>query len=397
MSSPWTAPGQSDPAAGSAPGPTAPGTEPAAWDAPGAGGSAGPAPTGTAPGAPGPSGGPRRELVRTDHLFPLRPLNLGEILGAALRIYRVNPRAVLGVAAIVYAIATLLSTLASGMSLVPMIGEMQVMLDDPTGDYVGDPLMGGVSTIISSVVSGLLTLVAAALVTVALTRVTMDAAVGRPFAAAQMWQTMRRKGLAAVGMSLLISLVSLLVLVLAVGVAMVPLLLDASFSIWWVVLALGTVGLGLLGMLYIWMRTVLAIPALVIEDLGMFGALRRSLQLSAGKRQWRILGIALLVFVLATIASQVISSVFGTIAFVLYMAILLLSGFEAFVLGIAVMTLLSMLGAYVGGLLVAPFISAAYVALYADIRMRHEAWDVQLQRESRQTWHGTSDPDGVAR
>ncbi|WP_246954705.1 hypothetical protein [Brachybacterium sp. Marseille-Q7125] len=179
MSSPWTAPGQSDPAAGSAPGPTAPGTEPAAWDAPGAGGSAGPAPTGTAPGAPGPSGGPRRELVRTDHLFPLRPLNLGEILGAALRIYRVNPRAVLGVAAIVYAIATLLSTLASGMSLVPMIGEIQVMLDDPTGDYVGDPLMGGVSTIISSVVSGLLTLVAAALVTVALTRVTMDAAVGR--------------------------------------------------------------------------------------------------------------------------------------------------------------------------------------------------------------------------
>src|SRR5690625_7192157 len=83
MSTGWTAPGWTGQPAGHEPGP--------------ANGSGGPAPQ--------PTTGPQRELVQQVPLFPLRPLNVGEVLGAAVRIYRVRPKPVLGLAAAVYGIA----------------------------------------------------------------------------------------------------------------------------------------------------------------------------------------------------------------------------------------------------------------------------------------------------
>ena len=373
MSTQWTAPGTSGTGEPS-PSP-APGGDPFSAE-----------PGGEAPTAPG---GPRRELVQSMPLFPLRPLGLGEILGASVRIYRLRARSVLGVAAIVYGVAFVIMTFATGASMVPMLGDMQATLEDPeavptwTGS-VGDVVL----TVVSSLVTGVISMIAAALVTVALTRVALGEAVGTPVSTAEMWATMRRKGLPAMVVSLLIGVLSSVVFLVVLGIGMLPLILLGEPTVLTVVFLLLGLVLAVLGVLWVFARTLLAIPALVLEDIGFLGAIRRSLEMTRGRRLWRVLGIGLLLYLLYMVAVQVIAGVFGTVAVIFYIGILLISGFEALLLGMIVLTVLTMLGSYVATFLLAPFLSAGFVAVYADGRMRHEAWDVELIRRARESWDG---------
>ena len=373
MSTQWTAPGAPDPAPG-APGPV-----------PGAYGAPGPAPSsGTA--------GPQRELTQSMPLFPLRPLGVGEVLGAAVRIYRLRARSVLGVAAAVYGVAFVIMTLSTGASMVPMLGDMQSMFDDPDAPSTAfTSVQEIVLFILSTAVTGVITMVATALVTVALTRVALGEATGEHVPTAQMWATMRRRGLPAIGLSLLVGVLSMVVFFVLMGLGAAPLLVLQEASWLTIVPLLLGLLLGLLGMVWVWARTVLAVPALVLEATGVVGALRRSFALTRGRRLWRVLGIGALLYLLYTFAVQVIAGVFSTIAMIAYFAILLASSFEAVVLGMIVLTVLMMVGSYVATFLLAPFLSAGFVALYADGRMRHEAWDVELTRRAREAW----DADGV--
>lgn len=373
MSTQWTAPGSSGPG------------EPSPSHAPD-GGPFTPEPVGEAPASPG---GPQRELAQSMPLFPLRPLGLGEILGASVRIYRLRARSVLGVAAAVYGVAFVIMTVATGASMVPMIGDMQATFEDPEAVPTW---MGGVGDIVlmvvSSLITGIISLIAAALVTVALTRVALGEAVGTHVSTAEMWATMRRKGLPAMVVSLLIGVLSSIVFVVVFGIGMLPLLLlEDATAVGVVILVLGLIA-AVLGVLWIFARSLLAVPALVLEDIGVLGALRRSFAMTRGRRLWRVLGVGLLLYLLYMVAAQVIAGVFGTIAFIAYVGILLLSGFEAIFLGMVVLTVLSMLGSYVATFLLAPFLSAGFVAVYADNRMRHEAWDVELIRRARESWDG---------
>lgn len=376
MSTPWTAPGST----------TGEGTSPAPDPA---GAPLDPPPAGPGPEAPRPPSAPRRELTQAMPLFPLRPLGLGEVLGASVRIYRMRARSVLGVAAAVHGVAFVLLTVLTGASMVPMIGDLQAVVEDPesssgSADFSG--LGDAVLILLSSGASMIVTLVASSLVTVALTRVAMGEAVGRHVSTAQMWRTMRRRGLPAVVTALLIGVLSTVVFVVLTGLGTVPLLLVQEAS-WLTILPLVLgAALGVLGVVWVWARTVLAIPALVIEEIGVFTALRRALVLTRGRRLWRVLGTSALLYLIYYFAAQIIAGVFGTIAFLAYLAILLASSMQALVLGMMVLTVLTMMGSYAATVLLAPFLSAGIVAIYADSRIRHEAWDVELLRESRESW-----------
>ncbi len=350
-----------------------------------------PAPPGGADGQR--PAGPRRELSQSVPLFPLRPLGLGEVLGAAVRIYRLRARSVLGVAAVVYGIAFVVLTVFSGASMVPMFGDMQAMMADPEAAEAASDFTSArdaVLLILSTAATMIITMLASSLVTVALTRVALGEATGRRVSTAQMWATMRRRGPAAVAVGLLIGLLSLLAF-LALGAAgLLPLLLTREASWLTIVpLVLGLV-LGMLAVFWIWARTVLAVPALVLEGAGVLGAIRRSLVLTRGRRLWRVLGTAVLLYLVYTIAVQVIAGVFGILGFIVYLAILLATSFEGLVLGMILLTIISMAGSYAATFLLAPFLSAGFVAVYADSRMRHEAWDVELLRQAREAWDGES-------
>lgn len=273
--------------------------------------------------------------------------------------------------------------------MVPMLGDMQATLEDPEAVPAGmSSVRDIVLIVVSSVITGIISLVSAALVTVALTRVALGEAVGTPVSSAEMWATMRRKGLPAMVVSLLIGVLCSVVFVVVLGLAMLPLILLGEPTVLTVVLLLLGLVLAVLGVLWVFARTLLAIPALVLEDTGILGALRRSLEMTRGRRLWRVLGIGLLLSLLYMVAVQVIAGVVSTVAVIAYVAILLISGFEALLLGMIVLTVLTMLGSYVATVLLAPFLSAGFVAIYADGRMRHEAWDVELIRRARESWDG---------
>lgn len=379
MSTGWTAPGSTEGTAGHQPGP--------------AGGTGGPAPHGNGAPAPqpvgGPASGPQRELVQQVPLFPLRPLNVGEVLGAAVRIYRVRPKPVLGLAAAVYGVAFVLITLATGAGMIPFIGQMQAALEDPTGEAAEDlGTMGGASaeilaTIGSSMVTMVITLVASALVTVVLTRIALGEATGNSVPGDRLWSLLRRQALPAVWLSLLMGLLGYIAFLLPLTVGALPLLIIQEAG-WLTIIAL-LLGLlaGTLAAVWVFARTALSLPALAIEGTGVLGSLRRSFQMTAGRKLWRVLGLMVLLVLIFYFAQQIVAGVFVFIAVILYIAILLASSLEAFVLAMGVMTVIMMIGTYVATFLLAPFLCAGYAAVYADNRMRHEAWDVELNRQAR--------------
>lgn len=359
------------------------------WTAPGSTGSthsaeappAATAPTrATAPAAPGPL---QRELVARRPLFPLRPLSLGEILSAAMNIYRVQPRLTLGLAAIVHGVSFAIITLLTSASLIPFLGGVQNSLESadpqPVSIGVGDLL----STAGSMLVTNLLTLIASSIVALALSRITMTAAVEAPVRREDALAAVRRHWLRGTCATLLISLASLAVFLGCVLLGALPLLI-AQRPTWWTIIPvlLGLV-IGLLLTVWVWSRLLFPLPAMVVEGMGPIAALRRSWRLTAGRRQWRVLGIAVLVVILYTLAVQVIAGIFSTIGTIAYVAVLLLSSFTLAWLGVMILTVLTMLGSYIATVLLAPFLAASTVALYADLRMRHEAWDVQLQQATR--------------
>lgn len=375
MSTGWTAPGATSPEPRSGAE-----HEPGAAQVPGAPGRG-------APGTP-PSSGPARELDATLPLFPLRPLSLGEILGAAVRIYRLRARPTLALSASVFGVAFVLITVSTGVGMLPLIGQIQTAMEDPTAESSSFTSVGDLASVVgSTLITSLITLVAAAVVTVPLTRIAIDAATGGREEDQRVWATTRRFGISAVAVSLIASLLVLAVFALPVVLGALPMVLMLEPSPLTVVPLVTGLVVGVLAAVWVWSRLLMAIPALAVEGPGVLGALRRSFALTSGRRVWRVLGIGVLVYVLYYLASQVVAGVFGTVGTVLYLAILLASSFESVTLGVMVLTVISMIGAYVATFLLTPFYAAAIAALYADVRMRHEAWDIELVRTVREQRH----------
>lgn len=389
MSSGWTAPGAPDPV----PSPPAGAPGVGASDPAGPQGHGGPADP--VDPSPAPGGGPSRELQVRLPLFPLRPLGLGEILGAAVRIYRLQPRPTLALAAAVHGVSIAITAVVTGASMIPMVGELQAMMEDPSAEAAGMSAASDVlSTLAASLITLVLTLAATAIVTGPLTRIAIDEAVGDGTTAANVWAAARRLALPSVAISLLTNLAATVALLIPAALGALPMLLG-GLSTLGVLALLAGIALGVLAALYLWIRLLFAIPVLAVERTGILGSMRRSLTLTAGRRLWRVLGIALLLTLAAGVASQVVSGVFGTVGFVIYFGILLASSMQAMVAALLIMTVITMIGAYIATVIISPFMAAGTAALYADARIRHEAWDVELGRRARENQGGASVPDAA--
>lgn len=339
------------------------------------------APPGQVPGG----AAPQRELVQRAPLFPLRPLGLGEILGAAVGIYRRRPRIVFGLTSLVMGVVFILTTLATGAGMLPMISELQVVMDNP--DAPVPDTFGSVSdvlaTIGSSLVTGLIMTVGLQIISVVLTRLTLVEATGAPATDAELRAAMRRYGVRAVLVSLLIGALVLLAFALPGVLGFLPLILGGTGAVTVVLGVLGIV-VGALAALYVWIRACLATPALVIEDLGILAAIGRSFTLTAGRRLWRVLGIVLLLVLLYTVVQQTLAGMFGMVASVVYIVVLIATNFTQIALSIVIMVVISMLGVYVATVVTTPFLAAGITTLYTDVRMRHESFDVQLRRAEQE-------------
>jgi len=262
-------------------------------------------------------------------MTPLRPLSVGELLDSAIRTYRERFRTLVAAVAVPMIPVVVLQTLI-GWSVEP---DDANPLSAPTSSAdvtVGDALL----QLAGSMVNLAVVLVGTALATAACFRALSASYVGGEvtwresltFAGSRMWSV--------IGLTLLTVLGTLGGLVLCI----VP---GVIFFTWWSV----------------------STPTMLMEGLGAVDSMSRSARL-ARRRFWPVLGAVLLSTLLAVIFQVVIAApLFG----------LLLTDVDGIVLHL-VEAVLSL----VGLVLVTPFTAAFTLALYVDLRVRFEGFDLFL-------------------
>ncbi len=355
---------QSYPPPGAAP---PPGT-PSPW------GSQAPPPPGySPPGAmpPPPGGGwaPAPGMLGAAHkpgAMPLRPLALGDIYDAAFRIIRFNPRATIGSAVLVASIAMLIPVVVTAA----LTWSAGLTLDDGQGDL---DLTNFLAAYGSVGIGALLQTVGLILVTGMIAHVAAAAAIGRRLSLGEAWAATAGKRWRLIGLAALLSLG----LLIGIGIYVVAWFAIASTAGTSVIVAWGIISVpAFIALLWFyWIRLVyLPVPALMLEDVGVLGAIGRGYRLTRGQF-WRTFGIALLTVVLTQVAGGVLSLPFtiggqiGTLAVDADLALLVLIVSQA-------------LGTVVSTAFTTPFASAVASLQYLDQRMRKEAYDVELMTQA---------------
>lgn len=295
----------------------------------------------------------------------LRPLGLGDMYDGAFRIIRFNPRATVGSAVLVASVTMAIPVLITSL----LTFSVGATLDD-TGSASEGELIGAVGSFGSLALGLVLLQVGLIFVTGMVAHVTHAAAVGRRLSLGEAWAATRGKRWRLLGLTAVVNAMWL------GGVAL--------YVLAWVVLALGTdeplvlvvwglvsVPLFLAGMAWFWVRVYyLPAPALMLEDVGVLGAICRGFRLTR-HQFWRTFGIALLTVLIASIAGNMLAFPVSLAGQVVAMTL----GPENAALGLVASQALS---SVVSSAFVAPFTSAVASLQYLDQRMRKEAYDVEL-------------------
>ena len=343
----------------------------AAGPTPGWGGVPGQPPgyqPGPPPGYPAPYPVQQPLAAHKPGAIPLRPLVLGDIFDGAFKIIRYNPRATVGAAVLVSAVAMVIPVVTGLVT-----GSTGGLSLDPNGDSItSGQVTGLVAAFGSLVVGSQLQSIGLLFVSGMIAHVTSAAAVGRKLTMSEAWAATRGKRWRLFGMALLLGLVVVVAGALVVGILLVGIFaFDAPLGD---TVLVGVV-LGLLlavGYAWFWVRVrALAVPTLMLEPVGILGALRRAVRLTR-QQFWRLFGILLLMAVVVGFAGGILRLPFS-IAGEVFLVGDTGSGF-----GLTAYLLLTAVGSVVSAAVLQPFQAAVSALLYVDQRIRKEAYDVEL-------------------
>lgn len=302
--------------------------------------------------------------------IPLRPLGLGDIYDAAFKIIRFNPRATVGSAVLVTAVA-----MAIPVALTAFLTFVLDLSLDPAGtDYTGTELAGLVGSFGSLLLGLVLQSLGLVLVTGMMAHVVHAASVGRRLSLGEAWAATYGRRWRLIGLTLTLGSLTTLLLVLY-ALAWIPVV--STQEVWAIVVwGLVTVPLFLAGLVWFWVRVYyLPVPALMLERIGVFAAIGRGYSLTR-TAFWRTLGIALLTVVLAQIAGSMLSFPVSLLGQVGAAA----GATTRYALLIVMVT--QALTSVIAAAFVAPFTTAVATLQYVDQRMRKEAYDVALMSEA---------------
>ncbi|HEY9391599.1 MAG TPA: hypothetical protein VIR27_17755 [Mycobacteriales bacterium] len=289
-----------------------------------------PPPDQAAPAEPDGRGG----TVVTPGSVPLRPLELGDILDGTFATIRRNPRATLGLSALLVTGQELL-TLAAQVAT----GELPTVTLGGVDDDLVTPGLGTLAGYVISAVVG-------AVLTGMIVVVVGEDVLGRRTTAGQVWRRIRPR----------------------IGALLVGAVLAGALP--YLGLAL-LVGPGVL----LWGFWALATPALILEDLGPFRAVRRSWRL-VRRSFWRVWAIRALSVLLGNVMALLVAVPFALVASL----VMALTGAPPGYL-VAIVAL----GSIVAGTLVEPFYAGVLALLYVDRRMRVEGFDIVVSLGNRDT------------
>jgi hypothetical protein len=339
---------------------------PTTWGAPpgyGPGYRPGPPPPQWAPGMLG--------AAHKPGAMPLRPLGLGDIYDAAFRIIRFNPKATVGSAVLVAAVAMAIPVLATAV----LSAVADLSLDAGAGSDGTAEALGAGAVLGALGLGAVLQYVGMIFVTGMIAQVTAAAAIGRRLSLGEAWAATRGSRWRLIGLTLLVGLIWA---VLFGGYAAASVLLLVLVDSWVPALLWFVITGPLLVVLacWLWVRlTYLPVPALIIERIGVFAAIGRGYRLT--RRQfWRTFGIGLLTVVITSVAAQVLAMPFSIASQVV--------GFAMSDSGAAVLVIIvvNALGGVLSTAFVAPFTAAVASLQYLDQRMRKEAYDVELMTQA---------------
>ncbi|GLX04361.1 glycerophosphoryl diester phosphodiesterase membrane domain-containing protein [Microbispora sp. NBRC 16548] len=313
-------------------------------------------------------------------IIPLRPLTLGDILDGTIKLIRSNPKATLGLSAIVAAVTGIPAAIGQAISF-SSLGDL--LADPYAADTANVPVAGVAAQYIGAIISYVMTFVGTTILTGVLTRVLGRAVFGGRITVGEAWRLARSRVPALFGLVLLQALILLLPL-LALLAVLVSLAAANAFD------GTGSTGAGVAVLvvllffvayipylLFFYTRLSLSAPAIVLEGRGVTDAMTRSWRLVKGD-SWRVLGILLLTAILAAIISGVLAIPFTFGGSLLGM----LSGGTA--AGTTIAALLLAVGQVLASMIAYPFQAGVAGLLYADRRMRAEAFDLVLQTAAAQ-------------
>lgn len=366
--------------AGSYPGATPgyPGGYPGAAGYPGAGSY----PSGGAyPGAGyGQSNGAANFYVYKPGIIPLRPLSIGDIYQGAFAAIKTNARTMFGFTAALLGVVLVIS-IATNYAIINLVLPNYL---SPSSPYaaVFTSLSGSFSQLGGSLLQVLATVLLSGLIVVAVSR----SVLGRVASSKEVWERTKSKFLPLIGLNIITSIISGLMMIIGIVVFFV-LLASAASTAKTDREFLQDLGVSLVGLLilmvisalvssYLSIKFSVASPAMVLENLGVFAAIGRSWSLTRGNF-WRLFGIN----ILTAIITSMVAGIFGGIAGALGAIFVVVGSLspEDVIASLNTTYILTMVTSTIAQLLILPFTSSVNALLYIDLRMRKEGLDVELR------------------
>ena len=303
-------------------------------------------------------------------IIPLRPLGMSDIFNASVAYIRANPKATLGLTTVVIVVAQVVALLlqigplaTSGLLSPNAVGGLGQ--SDPT--EISDSSIVGL--LLSSAAGTITTVLAGIVLSGLLTVVVGRAIFGARIGIGDAWRRARGRLLPLLGITALEAIGATILIAVVVGVV-VAVTQTAGGAAAFVVG--GLLGLALVaGLAYLYTMLSFAPTLIVLERLGVMAAITRSFSLVKNDF-WRVFGIRLLAVVITSVISGAV-----TVPFSLVGQVMLVVGESTTMMVIAVV--LISVGGAIGQIITAPFSAGVVVLLYADRRIRAEAFDLVLR------------------
>ena len=280
----------------------------------------------------------------------LHPLNLGELLDQAIRLYRRNFITFIGIIAVVYVPLMILQT-ASTTLMSSSLGEL-TRSSSPEAIFTNYAYWGGM---LSTVVIAFLQIIfVQGIATGALTRAVADNYLGKTTSIMDAYRGIGKAWLPLLGALLFVGLVAI------------------GLLLWWIIVpCVGWfTGLGMLAFLTAAVSPMVA-PVVVLEGHGVVASVRRAWSL-VRRRFWPVLGTVFVLFLFSLIVVN------GPAAIINVLLTGLFSSIGNSTTQLVVTAIVQSLVSLVFTLIYYPLQMTAFTLIYFDLRVRTEGFDLAL-------------------
>jgi hypothetical protein len=289
--------------------------------------------------------------MATSEFSVLRPLNLGELLDRAIRLYRQNFFKFIGIVALFQIPYTILQLLLSLSTVNKLNTWQQGLYDESYGLFTGYPFLELIGSLALTVIGFILI---QGLATAVLTRAIADNYLGEEVEILQAYKKIGSSWLRVLGAFIMM------------GLLLIPL------GIWTLVPCIGWLtGPGMILYLYVAISPFVA-PVVVLEGRGVGPSLRRAWEL-VRRRFWWVLGFLIVLIIFAQLLST-IPNIFLNLG----LNFVLGDSIDALSTGSTIQAISQSLIGLTANLIYVPLQLIAITLVYFDLRVRTEGFDLAM-------------------